>query len=76
MPIRSLLLNFFHYNFWNNKYRWNLKIYVQSYKMQLFCYNFKKSKLAKNYFISPSKRKTKIISKFEKYRKVDAKLIS
>jgi hypothetical protein len=76
MPISSLIPNFFDYKFWNsNKYIWNLKIYVQSYKIHLFCYNFKKSKLANNYFISPSKRK-KMISKFEKYRKVDANILS
>jgi hypothetical protein len=57
-------------------YIWNLKIYVQSYNMHLFCYSFKKSELAKNYFISLNKRKTKMISKFEKYRKVDANLFS
>ncbi len=42
MPISSLLPNFFNYKFWNNKYIWNLKIYVQSYKMHLFCYSFNK----------------------------------
>jgi hypothetical protein len=57
-------------------YIWNLKIYVQSYNMHLFCYNFKKSELAKNHFISLSKRKTKMISKFEKNIKVDANLLS
>jgi hypothetical protein len=39
-------------------------------------YFAKKSELAKNHFISPSTRKTKMISKFEKYRKVDANLLS
>jgi hypothetical protein len=39
-------------------------------------YFAKKSELAKNHFISPSKRKTKMISKFEKYKKVDANLLS
>ncbi len=57
-------------------YIWNIKIYVESYKMHLFCYSFKKSKLAKNHFISPSKRKITMISKFEKYRKVDANILS
>ncbi len=58
MPISSLIPNFFDYKFWNNnKYIWNQKIYVESYKMHLFCYSFKKSKLANNHFISPSKRK-------------------
>jgi hypothetical protein len=54
----------------------NLKIYVQSYKMHLFCYSFKKSELAKHHFISLNKRKTKVISKFEKYKKVDANHLS
>jgi hypothetical protein len=36
----------------------------------------KKLELAKNHFISPSKVKTKMISKFEKYRKIDANLLS
>ncbi len=73
MPINSLLPNFFNYKFWN-KYIWNLKIYVQSYKMHLFCYNFNKSELANNQFISASKRKTKMICNFEMYKNVDANL--
>jgi hypothetical protein len=76
MPIKSLFLNFFNYKFWNNKYIWNLKIYLQSYNMHLFCYNFKKSELANNHFNSLSKRETKMISKFEKYKNVDANLLS
>jgi hypothetical protein len=36
----------------------------------------RKSELANNYFISPSKREKKIISKFEKYKNVDANLFS
>jgi len=76
MPINSLLPNFFDYKFWNNKYIWNLKIYVQSSKMHLFCYNFKKSELANNHFISPRKKKTKMMFKFQKYKNVDANLLS
>jgi hypothetical protein len=76
MPINSLLPNFFDYKFWNNKYIWNLKIYLQSYKMHLFYHSFKKSELANNQFISSSKRKIKMISKFEKYKNVAANLFS
>jgi len=42
------------------------RVYVQSYNVHLLCYSFKKSKLTKkNHLISQSRRKTKVISKFE-----------